>query len=54
MTNEIFNPFKKYSENNDVETKEEMKEKKNFIELNLDDLVPFKNQPFRLYSNEEI
>lgn len=54
MTNEIINPFKKYSENNDVETKEEMKEKKNFIELNLDDLVPFKNQPFRLYSNEEM
>ena len=48
MGNEIFNPYKKFSKNNESQIKE------GFEELNLDNLVPFKNQPFKVYSNDEM
>lgn len=48
MGNEIFNPYKKFSKNNESQIKE------GFEELNLDNLVPFKNQPFKVYSNNEM
>lgn len=54
MGNEIFNPYKKFSKNDESQIKEEINVKKSFEELNLDNLVPFKNQPFRLYSNDEM
>lgn len=54
MENEIFNPYKKFSKNNEVQAKEETNVKEGFKELNLDDLVPFKNQPFKVYSNDEM
>lgn len=52
MEDNYFNPYKEFRQNNEVQT--ETKEKRRFEELNLDDLIPFKNQPFRLYSDEEM
>lgn len=54
MGNDYFNPYKQFKRNNEVKTNEEIKEKEDFVELNLDDLVPFKNQPFRFYSDDEM
>lgn len=54
MEDEIFNPYKKFSKNNEVQAKEETNVKKGLVELNLYDLVPFKNQPFKVYSNDEM
>lgn len=54
MGNEIFNPYKKFSKNDESQIKEEINVKKSFEEFNLDNLVPFKNQPFKVYSNDEM
>lgn len=54
MEDNYFNPYKEFRQNNSVQAKTETKEKRGFEELNLDDLIPFKNQPFRLYSNDEM
>ena len=54
MEDNYFNPYKEFRQNNSVQVKTETKEKRGFEELNLDDLIPFKNQPFRLYSNDEM
>lgn len=54
MEDNYFNPYKEFRQNNSVQEKTETKEKRGFEKLNLDDLIPFKNQPFRLYSNDEM
>lgn len=56
MENEIFNPYRRFSKSNEeiLEEKEENNVKVGFTELNLKDLVPFKNQPFNVYSNDEM
>ena len=54
MGNEIFNQYKKFSKNDESQIKEEINVKKSFEEFNLDNLVPFKNQPFKVYSNDEM
>ena len=48
MEDNYFNPYKEFRQNNSVQVKTETKEKRGFEELNLDVLIPFKNQPFRL------
>lgn len=53
MGNEIFNPYKKFSKT-EIQNNEENNIKEGIIELNLEDLVSFKNQPFKAYSNEEM
>lgn len=53
MENEIFNPYRRFAKGNE-NVIEENNIKGGFTELNLKDLVPFKNQPFNVYSNDEM
>lgn len=51
MTDEILNPYKKYSKKNEIE---ENKKQEIRINMLIKDLVPFKSQPFNEYSEDEM